>query len=688
MICVTIGRGRHSSLSEEWEAAAKAGTDLVELRIDCLRRDPDLKRILKHRPTPMVFTIRRGVDGGLWRGNEEKRLQLIREAIALGVDYVDLEQDIAGKIRRFGKTKRIVSYHNLKTTPTDVQDVAEKSDELDPDIVKVATSALTLGDASRVLHLAVTGKFPTIPIAMGEIGVFSRILGAKFGSPFTYAGFNPERVFAPGMPQLAVLKKDYFYNEIDSRTEVYGVIGDPIEQSLSPAVHNAAFRHLGLNKVLVPILVPVGELETFFRELLWLEIKGCSVTIPHKEEIVTHLQQKEGAVERTGSCNTIVFDADGRRIGYNTDYRAAMDSIEAAMGGGAGGDEDAVSPLLDKQVLILGAGGVARSIAFGLMRRGAHLTVTNRHDERATSLAEEVGCRMITWSQRNCHCRCYRQLHSGRHAPEPGRYTAAPRGVSAARHRAVRHGLPPREHDAPEAGTRAPGHDHHRRGHVPSPGRPAVQDLHGARRSARRHERHFETKAGADSRRMTLDPIRPRHRASRGPGLVLVGYRGTGKTTVGKILADRLNLRFLDADLEIEARAGRSIVSIFTEAGETVFRDWEERTLGDLVRHHPGAVLASGGGAVLRPSNRRLLLDFGFVVWLRAEPAELARRLEADRQAGTERPALTSAGTVAEIAQVLSARAPLYEETADIAIETRNRAPDEVAALILDLWRP
>ena len=399
MICATIGRGRHSSLTEEWEAAAKAGVDLVELRIDCLRRDPDLKRILKDRPTPLVFTIRRGMDGGLWRGNEEKRQQLLREAIALGVDYVDLEQDIAGKIRRFGKTQRVISYHNLKATPVDVQDLAEKAEEMDPDIVKVATAATTLAEASRVLHLGVTGKFPTIPIAMGEIGVFTRILGAKLGAPFTYAGFNPERTFAAGMLDYRVLKRDYFYNQIDSKTEVYGVIGDPIEQSLSPAIHNAAFRHLGLNKVLVPFLVPNGELEAFFRDLLWLDIKAVSVTIPHKEAIVAMLQQKEGAVERTGSCNTVVVDSDGRRIGYNTDYRAAMDSLEAGMGGGGDESEDA-SPLLDKQVLILGAGGVARSIAFGLMRRGVHLTITNRHDERASALAEEVGCRFVTWSQR------------------------------------------------------------------------------------------------------------------------------------------------------------------------------------------------------------------------------------------------------------------------------------------------
>ena len=179
MICVTIGRGRHSSLAEEWKQAAEAGVELVELRIDCLRREPELKRILKDRPTPVVFTIRRGVDGGLWRGNEDKRQQLLREAVALGVDYVDLEMDIATKIRRFGKTKRIVSYHNMKTTPVDLQDIAEKCEEFDPDVVKIATSATTLAEASRVLHLGTTAKAPTIPIAMGEIGVFTRILGRQ-----------------------------------------------------------------------------------------------------------------------------------------------------------------------------------------------------------------------------------------------------------------------------------------------------------------------------------------------------------------------------------------------------------------------------------------------------------------------------------------------------------------------------
>ena len=297
MICVTIGRGRHSSLAEEWKEAAEAGVDLVELRIDCLRREPDLKRILKDRPTPIVFTIRRGADGGLWRGNEEKRQQLLREAIAAGVDYVDLEMDIAPKIRRFGKTKRIISYHNMKETPEDLRDIAEKCEGLDPDIVKIAATASTLADASHVLHLGSVAKAPTIPIAMGEIGVFTRVLGAKYGAPFTYAGFNPERVFAAGMQPYPILKKDLAYDRINAETEVYGVIGDPIEQSLSPVVHNAAFRHLGLNKVMVPFLVPDGQLPDFFQELMWLDIKACSVTIPHKEAIVS-LAPAEGGRRR------------------------------------------------------------------------------------------------------------------------------------------------------------------------------------------------------------------------------------------------------------------------------------------------------------------------------------------------------------------------------------------------------
>ena len=434
MICVTIGRGRHSSLAEEWKQAAEAGVDLVELRIDCLRREPDLKRILKDRPTPLVFTIRRGVDGGLWRGNEDKRQQLLREAVALGVDYVDLEMDIATKIRRFGKTKRIVSYHNMKTTPVDLEDIADKCAEFDPDVVKIATVGDDAGRGLAGLAPGDQGQGADDSDRHGRDRRLHPDPGPQVRCPVHLRRVQSRAGLRRGDAAVRRAARTTLpTTQINANTEIYGVIGDPIEQSLSPVVHNAAFRELGLNKVMVPFLVPNGELPAFFKELLWLDMKGCSVTIPHKEAIVPLLQQKEGAVERTGSCNTVVFKEDGQRVGYNTDYRAAMDSLEAAMGGPRQRGRSP-SPLFDKQVLILGAGGVARAIAFGLTRRGAHVTITNRHDDRAdpAGRGSRLPHRHLVDAGQHRRRRDH-QRDSGRNAPQRRRHAASRRRRSAGR---------------------------------------------------------------------------------------------------------------------------------------------------------------------------------------------------------------------------------------------------------------
>ena len=166
----------------------------------------------------------------------------------------------------------------------------------------------------------------------------------------------------------------------------------------------------------------------------------------------------------------------------------------------------------------------------------------------------------------------------------------------------------------------------------------------------------------------------------------MIGSRGTGKSTVGRILARRVDRPFLDVDPEIEARAGRSIRAIFTDWGEPAFRDWEERTLAAVTEANPGAILATGGGAVLRPVNRRRIRAFGFVVWLTADPAELARRLEDDPRGRADRPPLTAAGTLREIAQVLNERSHLYRELADAVVETGGKSPEDVVDAILGWW--
>ncbi len=173
-----------------------------------------------------------------------------------------------------------------------------------------------------------------------------------------------------------------------------------------------------------------------------------------------------------------------------------------------------------------------------------------------------------------------------------------------------------------------------------------------------------------------------RHEIPARRGLALVGYRGTGKTTVGRMLAERLGWAFADADHEIEARAGRSIATIFVEDGEAAFRDREERVIADLTAR-TNLVLATGGGAVLREANRSALRSFGFVAWLTGDPETLARRIGRDKTRLAARPALTPAGTLAEIGDVLAARSAHYRAVSDLEVETARRTCREVADAVL-----
>ena len=182
-----------------------------------------------------------------------------------------------------------------------------------------------------------------------------------------------------------------------------------------------------------------------------------------------------------------------------------------------------------------------------------------------------------------------------------------------------------------------------------------------------------------------LEPEPSTAAADFGKGLALIGYRGTGKSTIGKLVARRAGRKFLDLDREIERRAARPIHAIFLEKGEPAFRDLEESVLLDLAVQHD-CVLATGGGAILRESNRRGLRNFGLIVWLTASCEVLARRLSHDGREGKARPALTSAGTLAEIETVLTQRLPLYQLAADARVETEGRPASRVAEDVLQLW--
>lgn len=377
---------------------AEQGARMVELRLDYVAGRVNMARLLAERPAncEVIITCRRKEDGGRWGGTEEARILLLREAIAEGVDYVDIEDDIAGQIPRFGATKRIVSYHNFRKTPDDLREKHDSMAQLDPDVVKIATMANSPHDNLRMLEMMQESSVPTIGMCMGDIGTPSRILAGKFGAPFTYATFNHERSLAPGQLSFKQMTQIYRYNRIGPDTAVYGVIADPIGHSLSPNVHNACFEDSGLDAVYVPFRVPADNLDQFIQDATRFGVKGLSVTIPHKEAIARHLTKVDPAVKSIAAVNTVAFDGS-ERVGYNTDYNSAMDCLEHNMGEiGA-----KPSPLNGKRVLILGAGGVARPIAFGLVKRGAKVTVASRTMKRAERLAKSFEIKPVEWENRH-----------------------------------------------------------------------------------------------------------------------------------------------------------------------------------------------------------------------------------------------------------------------------------------------
>ncbi len=165
--------------------------------------------------------------------------------------------------------------------------------------------------------------------------------------------------------------------------------------------------------------------------------------------------------------------------------------------------------------------------------------------------------------------------------------------------------------------------------------------------------------------------------------LTLIGYRATGKTTLARMLAEQLDWQWIDADVEIERRAGKSIARIFAEDGEPAFRDLEAEVIADLCRQQH-LVLAAGGGAPLREASRRAMREAGKVVWLTARPETIHLRMTGDPTNPDRRPNLTDSGPLDEIIQVLQRREPIYRESADISVDTEEKTPERLTAEIIE----
>ncbi|KAK8472512.1 hypothetical protein PHAVU_002G227400 [Phaseolus vulgaris] len=401
LICAPVIAESVEKMKIDMHKAKAEGADLVEIRLDSLNTfDPfqDINALIQHRPLPLLFTYRPKWEGGMYDGDENKRLDALRVAMELGADYVDVELQVAHEFfdsvrgKTYNRTRVIVSSHNFKLTPSteDLCNLVARIQATGADIVKIATTALDIADVTRMFQIMTHSQVPFIGIVMGERGLISRILCAKFGGYLTFGILESGVVSAPGEPSLKDLLSLYNLRLLAPDTKVCGLIGKPVSPSKSPMLLNEAFKSVGFNGVYIILLV--DDIANFLRAYSSTDFVGFSVTLPHKETAVKCCDEVDPVAKSIGAVNCIIRrPTDGKLIGYNTDYVGAISAIEDALLGKHNGSSTTVSPLAGKLFVVVGAGGAGKAVAYGAKKKGARVVIANRTYDRARKLADAVG---------------------------------------------------------------------------------------------------------------------------------------------------------------------------------------------------------------------------------------------------------------------------------------------------------
>ena len=355
-----------------------AGTcaDMVELRLDGIG-DLDVAGSLAGRTTPVIVTCRPVWEGGRFDGSEEERRRILVEAARLGAEYIDVEWRADRRLVEACRPAQVViSSHDFEGVPSDLADRIRDMQGAGADIVKVAITAHSLSDCV-VLKEAMAGDTPHVALAMGPPGHLTRLWPSWLGSEWSYSG-----TAAPGQRPTRDLIQCYRVRETTAATAVYGVVGQPLGHSASPAMHNAAFAALGIDAVYLPL--ETASATDFFETAQALGVRGVSVTIPMKTALFGPSVAMDELPAAIGAVNTLRRTANGWE-GRNFDVSGFLEPLDRRR-----------IDLRDRRVVVLGAGGSARAVVRALASRGARVEIISRRREQAEQLARESGTRVGT----------------------------------------------------------------------------------------------------------------------------------------------------------------------------------------------------------------------------------------------------------------------------------------------------
>lgn len=381
MLCASINgpsfKEAHQQISNIFALA-----DCIELRLDSFDTYDcaSIKKLRSHFSLPMIFTLRNQLQGGKYKGSEDARLSDIRHLASLEPEYLDIESHVPTHFieeiaARHPNIKIILSYHDFERTPEDLEGLYHKMKKTPAFFYKIAVTPQNCVDALRLLCWTRSSDDSLITVGMGPYGEICRIL-----SRVTYASIDAGLESAPGQIPAHILVNRYRHHIMGAHTAIYGLIGDPVTQSISDVTHNGILADCGLNAVYIKMKVAPSELADFLQLAKKLPFQGLSVTMPLKEHVLSHLDDIDPTARSIGAVNTLLFK-EGKIIGYNTDGIGALNALE---------EECLVK---DKRMIILGAGGAAKAIAYEAIQRGGIVTILNRNRERAQLVAKELCCR-------------------------------------------------------------------------------------------------------------------------------------------------------------------------------------------------------------------------------------------------------------------------------------------------------
>jgi 3-dehydroquinate dehydratase/shikimate dehydrogenase len=354
--------------------------DLVEARVDTVA-DPSAIAALSDRRRPVIFTCRAAWEGGYFKGSEEERHRLLADASQLGAEYIDVEwragfDDLISA--RSGKGV-VVSMHDFDGVPRDLTSRAEAMRRTGAEVVKVAVTAESLTDSLALLQCRASLDGRQVVLAMGDAGLPSRVLASRFGSEWTYAG----QAVAPGQVPASQLCDELAFDRIDNDTKIFGVVGRPVMHSLSPAMHNAAFRAASVNAVHLPLAA--ADFDDFLRFADALSVTGASVTAPFKLAALACATHADDISRRVGAANTLRLCGGGGWDARNTDVDGFLVPLRSRI------------DLAGTRVTVLGAGGAARAVAQGLTSSGARVTIVTRDERQASQIAGIFGASHAAW---------------------------------------------------------------------------------------------------------------------------------------------------------------------------------------------------------------------------------------------------------------------------------------------------